>query len=117
SVDYFSTNAHVQPLLHTWSLAVEEQFYIFYPLLLYGVARMRLSLHWILLAGGTLSLAAAGVLIYTMPGAVFYLLPFRAWELIVGGLIATGVPAPLRSARAALVTAFFGTVLMLGPML
>jgi peptidoglycan/LPS O-acetylase OafA/YrhL len=116
SVDYFSTNAHVQPLLHTWSLAVEEQFYIFYPLLLYVVTRLRLPLHWILVAGGTLSLLAAVAMLYVMPGAVFYLLPFRAWELIVGGLIAAGVPSATNSTRVRLGAALLGMALMIGPM-
>lgn len=117
SVDYFSTKAHVQPLLHTWSLAVEEQFYIFYPLLLYVVTRLRLPLHYILLACGAVSLVLAAVLLYLMPGAVFYLLPFRAWELIVGALIAAGVPSRPRSAGTASSAAVLGMAMMILPML
>lgn len=117
SVDYFSTNAHVLPLLHTWSLAVEEQFYIFYPLLLYVIVRLRLPLFWILLAGGVVSLVASALLLNVMPGAVFYLLPFRAWELIIGGLIATGVPSPPRNARTALAAAILGMTMMILPMM
>ncbi|EZP69679.1 Acyltransferase 3 [Sphingomonas paucimobilis] len=89
--DYFDAAAETKPLLHTWSLAVEEQFYILYPLLLILVARLwpdrlRLAL-WIVILS---SLLAAAVVGFQSPTASFYLLPARAWELAIGGLVAAG---------------------------
>lgn len=95
SVNYFANNAHVEPLLHTWSLAAEEQFYIFYPILLLMVARTRLNLSVVLISIGLISLGLAVFMLESTPGAAFYLLPTRAWELIIGGLLACGTfPAP-----------------------
>jgi peptidoglycan/LPS O-acetylase OafA/YrhL len=89
SSDYFSTAAELKPLLHTWSLGVEEQFYIFYPLILAAIWRYaRKWLPWILLAGAILSLALAQWAVVHRPTAAFYLLPTRAWELLLGGLAA-----------------------------
>lgn len=89
SSDYFSTAAELKPLLHTWSLGVEEQFYIFYPLLLAAIWRFgRKWLPWILLASAIISLAIAQWAVIHRPTAAFYLLPTRTWELLLGGLAA-----------------------------
>jgi peptidoglycan/LPS O-acetylase OafA/YrhL len=96
SIGYFAEQADAQPLLHTWSLAVEEQFYIFYPLLLWLLAKRTIDVRKALLLVGAVSLALS---IYTMQGhksATFYLLPTRAWELMVGGLIAASPRIDLR---------------------
>ena len=91
TVNYFG-DAELTPLLHTWSLGVEEQLYIFYPLLLIGLRRW-LPRHivaalWVIAAG---SLAIGyGLILIDKAQASFYLLPSRAWELALGGLIATG---------------------------
>lgn len=87
--DYFDTTAELQPLLHTWSLAVEEQFYVFYPILLFAIWRfgqkkLFLILSIILLISLTLAQYAAG----EFQSANFYLLPTRAWELMLGALTA-----------------------------
>ena len=95
SGDYFGGATDYLPMLHTWSLAVEEQFYIFFPLLLMLLHRMgrRLILPAILLlAVGSLAMAAWAT--PRMPSASFYLLPTRIWELGAGSLLALGlVPA------------------------
>jgi peptidoglycan/LPS O-acetylase OafA/YrhL len=86
---YFEPSAELKPLLHTWSLAVEEQYYVLFPLLL-GLL-LRLGKRWtiIALAGvALLSLAAAQWGSVVDPAATFYLLPTRAWELLIGVLIA-----------------------------
>jgi peptidoglycan/LPS O-acetylase OafA/YrhL len=88
---YFNEASELKPLLHTWSLAVEEQFYLLWPLLLIVLRKWsRLGL----IAGvGVLWLAsfAANVIwLEGLPDAVFYLLPFRAWELLTGSLLALG---------------------------
>lgn len=85
---YFEGPALDHPLIHTWSLGVEEQFYLFYPLLLLGLARWRRALLLPALAAGTaFSFVLAIWLAREAPSAAFYLLPARAWELGVGALV------------------------------
>ncbi|MBP0484317.1 acyltransferase family protein [Sagittula salina] len=85
---YFDASAHDKPLLHTWSLAVEEQFYILLPLLmLLFLRRPRQMVAMLALAWGA-SLAACVWLTPQYPTATFYLFPFRAWELLTGVLLA-----------------------------
>lgn len=86
---YFAPTADTKTLLHTWSLAVEEQFYLLFPLLLIFLARYRsLSLTKIItcVAVGSFALSVVGS--YSYPPATFYLLPTRAWELLIGALLA-----------------------------
>jgi peptidoglycan/LPS O-acetylase OafA/YrhL len=86
---YFDAPLHGNWLLHTWSLSVEWQFYILYPLILMvlfkllGMQKTKLAL--ILFA--VLSLATSVRLTQTNPVFAFYMLPTRAWELIAGGLV------------------------------
>ncbi|MDL2226957.1 acyltransferase, partial [Deltaproteobacteria bacterium OttesenSCG-928-M10] len=88
---YFDAAAETMPLLHTWSLAVEEQFYILYPLLLFFIyKRTRLKPMTVLMAVFLLSMAGAAWALYwgAKDKAAFFLLHFRAWELLLGGLVA-----------------------------
>lgn len=86
---YFAAEAELKPLLHTWSLAVEEQFYILFPLLLMLVWRFgRRLLLAILALGFVVSLAAAHWGSTNMPTATFFLLPTRGWELLIGAFAA-----------------------------
>jgi len=89
---YFAAPVSSIPLLHTWSLAVEEQFYLFFPPLLYAVhTALRNSPRARCLAVGILfaaSLTLAVLLMRANPARAFYLLPPRSWELLAGGLIA-----------------------------
>ncbi len=87
---YFDLEADSRPLLHTWSLGVEEQFYIIYPLLLlWALRRSRLALSVILVAGVAASFALSLSQWELRPTANFYLLPTRVWELLTGALVAT----------------------------
>lgn len=82
-ISYFSHDAVIKPLLHMWSLAVEEQFYLALPLV-FLLPRGRL------LAASLLSLLSVGIWVYTRehaPSSSFYLLPARAWELGAGVVI------------------------------
>lgn len=86
---YFATAAQLKPLLHTWSLAVEEQFYIFFPILL--VLLSKFGKRWdilIILAGAVASLVLSQWGVVHNPDATYFLLPTRAWELAIGSLVA-----------------------------
>jgi peptidoglycan/LPS O-acetylase OafA/YrhL len=92
---YFAGPAELKPLLHTWSLAVEEQFYLLYPLFLVPICRWRRrAIVATLVAVAVLSLAISEWAVRSHHGASFYLLPTRAWELALGGLLFF---VPLRS--------------------
>ncbi len=89
STGYFMPSAEVMPLLHTWSLAVEEQFYLVFPLVLYATWRVNGRWLWIVVAGiGLTSLILGYWLARSDPAANFYLLPARALELMAGALVA-----------------------------
>lgn len=92
SSDYFGSGVELAPLLHTWSLAVEEQFYLFFPLLLIAIAK--LGPRWWKMVVSTialLSFVASVWMTSRFPVANFYLSPFRAWELGAGALLALGI--------------------------
>jgi peptidoglycan/LPS O-acetylase OafA/YrhL len=89
---YFAPNAEEQPLLHTWSLAVEEQFYLVVPvalgyLLTFQRFRGRLFLLSVFAAITVVSLSWSAYGVVRYPSAAFYLLPTRAWELALGSLV------------------------------
>jgi peptidoglycan/LPS O-acetylase OafA/YrhL len=86
---YFDTAAELKPLLHTWSLAVEEQYYVLFPLFL--MLFWKLGKRYILVTLGLVfvaSLAVAQWSAYAKPAAAFYLLPTRGWELLIGAFAA-----------------------------
>jgi peptidoglycan/LPS O-acetylase OafA/YrhL len=111
-VSYFDVSAHFKPLLHLWSLGIEEQFYLAWPLALLLTPK-----RWLLTATA-LTIAASFALNVTIignyPSETFYLPFTRAWELLAGALL-TRLPAPNRQAReasgafgiAALLASFF----------
>ena len=87
NANYFGPDSSLEPLLHTWSLGVEEQYYLFFPLLVlifwrFGIPRLA----GIIAVATLASLALSEVLWRTGPEANFYLLPSRAWELGLGSL-------------------------------
>jgi len=86
--DYFDTSSELKPLLHTWSLAVEEQYYFLFPLFL--ILAWKLGKKWIisfLIFVAIFSLFAAQWGSTNHPSFTFYLLPTRAFEILVGALI------------------------------
>jgi peptidoglycan/LPS O-acetylase OafA/YrhL len=86
---YFAPAAEDLPLLHTWSLAVEEQYYVFFPLLLFLLARYgRRMVCWSLAGLAAASFVGAAWLVSHEPDQGFYLAHARAWELFIGALLA-----------------------------
>jgi peptidoglycan/LPS O-acetylase OafA/YrhL len=93
TTNYFLPDAHELPLLHTWSLGVEEQFYIAYPLILVWFLKSRPSHRaYALGAMAVASFALSAVLATRAPTANFYMLPTRAWELLAGALLTQARP-------------------------
>lgn len=87
---YFDMDSHEKLLLHTWSLSVEWQFYILFPLVLvvlWKLAPNRKFMGIMLMAGFLLSLITSVIMTSIKPSAAFYLLPTRAWEMLAGGLV------------------------------
>ncbi|HEX3809435.1 MAG TPA: acyltransferase family protein [Rhizomicrobium sp.] len=93
---YFDAAASVKPLLHTWSLAVEEQFYLIFPWILF-LARKASRRALLIIVFGIL-VVSLGLNIWsvrTHPDFAFYWLPPRAWELMLGAVLAIGnIPLP-----------------------
>ncbi|NJM92574.1 MAG: acyltransferase, partial [Rhodospirillaceae bacterium] len=118
TADYFAAAAETQPLLHTWSLAVEEQFYIFFPLILLVVRRsFGRRERLIMVALALLSLGISIWLVRADQAGAFYLLHSRAWELLLGGLLALGVFPPIQSRLLAGMLGLAGLALIAGSVL
>lgn len=95
---YFDSEAQTRALLHTWSLAVEEQFYLLFPLILFALMRMaRRQMRLIMLAGALGSLALCLWALQHNAAAAFYLAPFRGYELLMGAVLAR-LPFPAKAA-------------------
>ncbi len=104
-LDYFSSGAESNLFLHTWSLGVEEQFYLLWPALLLwlwgrrasaqpgGLRRLRNGMAVIVVA----SLAACIALTFTAPQLAFYMMPLRAWQFASGALVWLLLEVPGRS--------------------
>jgi peptidoglycan/LPS O-acetylase OafA/YrhL len=87
--DYFGGPAELKPLLHTWSLTVEEQFYLVYPIILVLLYRFGKTCFFTaisILAVGSLCLSIWWVSSHNE--FTFFMLPTRAWEMLLGGMIA-----------------------------
>jgi peptidoglycan/LPS O-acetylase OafA/YrhL len=111
---YFDAPAKMKPLLHTWSLGVEEQFYVFLPLFLMVVRRFFVKRQVLLVsvvAGLSFAVSAEGA--FRSHDATFYLAPTRAWELLLGTLLAMNVFPGIASALWRNLTSFLGVVLVL----
>jgi len=116
---YFSAASSELPLLHLWSLGVEEQFYIIWPILLLLLYRKRYSRLFIVLSGvGAFASYALGQYWFAHdPSFVYYMLPTRAGELLIGALVAVAVLRRVEtriSESAALVIGWIGLSLIAG---
>lgn len=90
---YFSTEAELKPMLHTWSIAVEEQFYFLFPMLLLSLAAIGRRTVLFVSLGLLLafSLVASEYMVSRYSGANFFLLPTRLWELLIGATLALAI--------------------------
>lgn len=117
--DYFALSPDAQPLLHCWTLSLEEQFYFLFPLAFWLLLRRAPSYPWRGLALLALaSFATCLALTSSHPRAAFYLLPARAWEFLAGCLLSLAPPTPLpghfRALSRRLPLAPLGFLLLLG---
>lgn len=111
---YFGAAAELLPLLHTWSLAIEEQFYVFFPLALAFLLRFvprKLFLVVFLLFATSFAISIWAVM--THPPAAFFLAPSRAWELLLGALLALDAVPKAKNPRVRNAIAFWGLSLVL----
>lgn len=88
---YFFSASELKPLLHTWSLSVEEQFYFFHPIAIFLAVKFarKVPLILLMILCTLVSLAAAVAIQALSPTAAFFMLPTRAWQLLAGACMAT----------------------------
>jgi peptidoglycan/LPS O-acetylase OafA/YrhL len=112
---YFDAESALNPLLHTWSLSVEEQFYVVLPVSLYAMRSLsRAKVTGIVLAVTLASFAASIWSVATNPTAAFYFVQYRAWELGLGSLLALGFAPQTLTPRAANISAAAGLAMIVG---
>jgi peptidoglycan/LPS O-acetylase OafA/YrhL len=111
---YFDAAAETKPLMHSWSLGVEEQFYLFCPLfLLLAFKWFERHVIWMLALAAALSFVGEILVSFRNPQVAFFLPPFRAWELIAGALLALGFFPRLTTQRTRDAAGLAGLALLL----
>ena len=110
---YFGAQIDELPLLHTWSLAVEEQFYATFPLYCWLISKLK-PLHryaiTLILCASSFALSAWSVRVF--PSATFFLAPTRAWELLVGALLAIDFLPDITQVRFSFAIGFAGLIMI-----
>lgn len=114
---YFDTSSDYKPLLHTWSLGVEEQFYLIWPMLMWLTWRRRWQFLAVSGAVFASSLLAAEWSVHSVPSAAFFLVPFRMYEFAIGSVLATSVPRTEATSWRVDGSLLLGLVLVVGAVL
>lgn len=110
---YFDTAAEMKPLLHTWSLAIEEQYYIIFPLFLIFIKKFLRGKYFLWIAViAVLSLCCSVVLTEKNSSAAFYLIPSRAWELFIGSILAVKKMPAFRNKYVIEIVSIIGFILI-----
>lgn len=86
--DYFNQFNQVSPMLHTWSLSLEEQFYLIVPFIIVAISKLNKLKYMVLVILMVLSFCFCFVLVQTNPNLAFYSLHTRGWELLFGSILA-----------------------------
>ena len=114
---YFDAPSAAKPLLHTWSLAVEEQFYIFFPILVMLARKLApVRMKGMLFALGIMSFVLSAWGAYAFPTQTFYGIHTRAWELLIGTAVALWNPAPTLAPKWRETLSALGLLMVLAPM-
>lgn len=114
---YFDSSSHLKWLLHTWSLSVEWQFYLIYPLIIMAVVRTMGAKagRWSIVLMMGLSFVFATWASYRFESFAYYMLPARAWEMLIGGVVYL-YPIELKGLKK-VATALAGLMLIIGSLL
>lgn len=109
---YFDAASHEKWLLHTWSLSVEWQFYILYPLILVSLKKFMTSssLKPMVLIGTILGFIFCVIVTYKWPSPAYFALPTRAWEMMLGG-VAYLYPIKIKNNK---IIEFLGFIMIIG---
>ena len=113
-LNYLLDKPDFEPLLHTWSLAIEEQFYLLFPIFLLALIRFFKRLDLVFLSVAAASLALSVYLSATRPHAAFYFSPSRAWELMLGAWLAATNVTGMVPRRLIPVLQWAGLVMIVG---
>lgn len=113
NTDYFSPAAHIFMYLHTWSLSIEEQFYLFYPIALMMISRVfKHSMGTVIILGVAGSFVTSLIFYNHAAGWAFFLLPSRAWQLGLGAAVALAQFPTIATARGRNIVASFGFLMI-----
>lgn len=115
---YFNLDAVLKPLLHTWALSVEVQFYLVWPLLLFALSifKKELFVRFFFIIAAVVSLGFSSLIIADHPEAAFFLLPFRIFEFAAGSLCVFADRLKLNNKYFAELAACIGLILILWTM-
>ena len=115
NINYFGLNSDSVHLLHTWSLAVEEQFYLFFPVIVFFIYRYMKNYFWHFIAAGAIvSFGLNLAFVDTKPELTFYLMPTWAWELLCGSLIVLALDrSPIKNQRTNELLGYLGIAIIL----